>query len=71
MVKNDKVIRIQADRLAEDLGLPAMTHFELEELDMIANTDVGQREIKFRGKTVKFTPRVKSIADLLRRKIRG
>lgn len=64
----NKVIRIQADRLAAEIGLPPNTFFEISELEQIATSAYG---IELEIKGVKFTTSAskKALADILLVKI--
>lgn len=65
----NKVVRIQADRLAKEIGLEKGTFFEISELELISNAAYGE-EVEIRG--LKFTSNAsrKALADIIIRKIR-
>lgn len=68
MAHNERITRIQADRLAKELGFPPNTFFEKEELNTLKNAEFG-KEFIFRGKTVTISPTMKAMANIILEKI--
>lgn len=60
----EKVLRKQADKLADMLGFPPNTHFEISELEMIENAGI-RADIEFRGKTITVTPSMRAAAHII------
>lgn len=65
----EKVLRIQADKLANILGYPPNTYFEVEELELLEQGETGS-EVAFRGKNYKVTPALKAAAHIILHKIK-
>ncbi len=68
MTHSEKVMRIQADKLANLLGYPPNTFFEIAELKAIEAADPGT-EITFRGKKLQLSPTMKATANVLLHKV--
>jgi hypothetical protein len=65
---SEKVLRIQADKLAKMLEYPPNTHFDISELETLRNAEIGT-SVDFRGITVSVTPSMKSTARIVLFKI--
>lgn len=66
--RSSKIIRIQADKLCEQLGLPKNTYLELSELQLLANSS-PMKSIEFRGKSLEITFSIHTNAQLILDKI--
>ena len=64
----NKILRIQADRLAKEIGLPENTFFETSELNQIATATHGT-ELTIKGVTFTMSASKKALADILLIKI--
>jgi len=64
----DRILRIQADKLAEAIGLPKQTKFEIAELKALSTSPINT-ELTFRGKKIITGAGVRALADLLLIKI--
>ena len=67
---DDKVIRIQGDKLCESLGLPAGTKIELDLIRKIATSQFGD-VIQMNGKDIKLSMHMVGVAKILLEKIEG
>lgn len=65
----EKIIRLQADRLARELGLEEGTFFEMEELELISTTQYGA-EITIKGVKSTASASRKALADIILMKIK-
>ena len=67
---DDKVIRIQGDKLCDYLGLPAGTKIELKTIKQIATATFGE-SITLDGKEINLTMHMIGVAKILLEKIEG
>lgn len=71
ITKHDsKVIRIQGDKLCDDLGYPKGTKIPIETIEAIASSNFGD-VLTIDGKEVKLTMHMVGVAKILLEKIKG
>lgn len=66
----DRVIRIQGDKLCEELGYPKETKIDIEVIREITQLKAGDFVV-IDGKSITITPRIFAIAKILLDKIEG
>lgn len=66
----ERVIRVQGDKLCEELGYPKGTKIDIEIIKEIAKLKAGDFVV-VNGKSIKISPRIFAIAKILLDKIEG